>query len=185
MDIRTRQREVATRKIARHLLKTGLSRSSLRQLAAAASTSDRMLLYYFADKEDVLATAIEHLAGQLTEKLAAAIPEGTRLPPGQLVVRIAEITSREEIRPYLRLGVEVLAAAAKKQAPFDRLSKGIVQGFQLWTMSHLIVPEGADAEGVATTILAFVDGLALIEIALGGDLAKRSIDAISLFATEG
>ncbi|MFY8208820.1 MAG: TetR/AcrR family transcriptional regulator, partial [Caulobacter sp.] len=49
MNVRDEQRARVIAVLADHLLATGLSQASLRQLAAAAGVSDRMLLYYFAD----------------------------------------------------------------------------------------------------------------------------------------
>jgi AcrR family transcriptional regulator len=42
-------------RLADYVLAHGLTASSLRPLARAAGTSDRMLLYYFADKDAVMA----------------------------------------------------------------------------------------------------------------------------------
>jgi AcrR family transcriptional regulator len=57
MTVRAVQRQVVTERLAGHLLATGLARTSVRQMAAAAGVSDRMLLYYFKDKAEVIAAA--------------------------------------------------------------------------------------------------------------------------------
>ena len=49
----SRRTEIVER-LADHVLAHGLSASSLRPLAKAAGTSDRMLLYYFADKSEMM-----------------------------------------------------------------------------------------------------------------------------------
>jgi AcrR family transcriptional regulator len=45
MSTRDEQRDKVVERLAGHLLEHGLARTSLRQLAAAAGVSDRMLLY--------------------------------------------------------------------------------------------------------------------------------------------
>ena len=65
MSPRDEQRERVIGALTGHLLRTGLSQSSLRQLAAAAEVSDRMLLYYFVDKAEVLAI-LPHGTGVVT-----------------------------------------------------------------------------------------------------------------------
>ena len=85
MTIRDDQREKVTERLAAHLLDTGLSQASLRQLARAAGVSDRMLLYYFDDKAAVLSAATARIAAQSVAGLAETMPEGTRLPPRELV----------------------------------------------------------------------------------------------------
>jgi len=61
MTIREEQRRRVTERLAGRLLATGLSRTSVRQLAAAAAAaagvSYRMLLYDFKDKAEVIAAA--------------------------------------------------------------------------------------------------------------------------------
>ena len=46
MTTREEQRQLVIERLSRHLLDVGLAQASLRQLAAAAGVSDRMLLYY-------------------------------------------------------------------------------------------------------------------------------------------
>ena len=58
-------------KLADHMLAHGLIGSSLRPLAKAAGTSDRMLLYYFRDKEELLAATSQLIAARMTMMLAA------------------------------------------------------------------------------------------------------------------
>ena len=74
VTIRENQRDRAIAAIGAHLLARGLAETSLRQLAAAAGASDRMLLYYFTDKADILAQAMAQIAGESGAQLAKAIP---------------------------------------------------------------------------------------------------------------
>ena len=63
-----RRAEILDR-VADHILVHGLGASSLRPLAKAAQTSDRMLLYYFSDKAELVAAALEIIAMRLTQIL--------------------------------------------------------------------------------------------------------------------
>ncbi|MCA3736058.1 MAG: TetR family transcriptional regulator [Phenylobacterium sp.] len=87
MTVRAAQRQVVTERLAEHLLATGLARTSVRQLAAAAGVSDRMLLYYFRDKAEALGEAMGHVVAQLGGRLEAALPAGARMPPERRVQR--------------------------------------------------------------------------------------------------
>ena len=64
MTVRETQRAEATEAIADHLLKEGLARTGVRQLAAAAGISDRMLLYYFKNKDEVMLSELAHWPGR-------------------------------------------------------------------------------------------------------------------------
>lgn len=164
MSIRDNQREKVIERLTGHLLDVGLAESSLRQLAKAAGASDRMLLYYFTDKADVLAATMARIATQMAEQLAASVPEGAELPPRELAMRAAQITARPDMRRPMRLWVEVIAAAARDEEPFVAIAAQVIGGFRLWLASRLALPGCADREAVAGTIIALIDGLALIDI---------------------
>ena len=74
MNIRAKRRDDAVEHMADHLLSEGLSAATLRPLAAAAGTSDRMLLYYFADKEEILSATLRRVAERMLLQLDEAIP---------------------------------------------------------------------------------------------------------------
>jgi AcrR family transcriptional regulator len=56
---------------ADHVLRHGLIGLSLRPLAAAIGTSDRMLLYHFRDKDDLVASVLWVATDQAVAELAA------------------------------------------------------------------------------------------------------------------
>ncbi len=178
MGIRDEQREAVVNRLAGHLLEHGLARTSLRQLAAAAGVSDRMLLYYFADKAEVLAAVMARVAGELAMRLAVAIPDGAPLPPAELVRRAAEFTTGPEMRRFMRLWVEVVAAAARGEAPFPAIVAQVMAGFRQWVDARLDLPEGADREGAAAAIIAVIDGLALVDICSEDEIAPRMAAAL-------
>lgn len=177
MSIRDDQRSKVVAALSQHLLTTGLSQVSLRQLAAAAGVSDRMLLYYFPDKTAVLAAALGTVAEGLAEGLAQAIPADKALRPGDLIVQVARMTTDTGMRPMMRLWVQVVAAAAKGEAPYVEISARIVAGFQQWIESRLDVPQ-AQRKDLALAILALVDGLALVEICSGDEAATGAAGAL-------
>lgn len=179
MTVREAQQQKVVAALARHLLATGLGQTSLRQLAAAAGVSDRMLLYYFPDKNAILMAVLGKIAGELTAQLATAIPEGDLLGPNEFLVTIAKLTTRDEMRPGLRLWVELVAAAAKKEEPYAAIARQIMAGFQNWVVSRLDVPDGMDPSSVATAIIALIDGLALVEICVGAENVAAAVHALA------
>ena len=175
MIARDEQRERAIERLSSHLLETGLSAASLRQLATAAGVSDRMLLYYFDDKAEVLAAVMQRLAGGMAAQLDQVAGEGERLPRSVLAARCAELVVTDEFRPYMALWIEAVAAAARDEAPFAAIVRQVTEGFLAWIESRLDLPEGVDPKGAAAMILALVDGLALVEICTGDDRARRAV----------
>ncbi len=184
MSVRDEQREAVVERLAAHLLETGLSRTSLRQLAAAAGVSDRMLLYYFADKAEVLSAVMARVAGELSMRLAEAIPGEAPLKPSILVRRAAAFTTGPEMRGFMRLWVEVVAAAARGEAPFPAIVAQVMAGFRLWVDARLDLPAGADREATAAAIIAVIDGLALVDICAEDDIATRMSAALGALLAE-
>ena len=164
MSVRDDHRERVTERLAAHLLETGLTQDSLRQLARAAGISDRMLLYYFADKAEVLSAAAARIAAQTVESLAEALPEGTTLPPRKLIMLATQLTAGPKMRQFMRLWVEMIAAAAKGEEPFVTISGHVMASFKQWLAARLEVPVGTDAAATAGVIIALIDGLALVDI---------------------
>lgn len=180
MRAKEEQRELVITRLSAHLLETGLSQTSLRQLAAAAGVSDRMLLYYFADKEEVLAATMGRIAMGATGAIALAMPEAEKLKPAAFVARAAQLTTGPDMRQFMRLWIEVVAAAAKGEAPFVAIAAQIMAGFQHWVDVRLDAPAGADREALVAAIIAVVDGLALIDVCVGPDLVARAVGAVGM-----
>ncbi len=178
MSTRDDQRSQAIDLLAAHLLRTGLAEASLRQMATAAGISDRMLLYYFKDKADVLAATMERVAMQLAHQLAVAIPEGAGLAPARLIALAADLTTGEGMRPYMRLWIEIVAAAARKEPPFVEIARQIAAGFLHWIEARLEPGDPRSRQATAAAILAIIDGLALLEVCADPALTAQAAQAI-------
>lgn len=178
MSIREQQREKVIAALVRHLGETGLAQTTLRELAAAAGVSDRMLLYYFPDKNAVLSAVMERMANDLGATLATALPADLALKPADLIVRAARLTTGDSMRGFMRLWVQIVAAAARNEVPYTNMARAVMSGFQLWIESRLPPEFQNGSLGTATAILALIDGLALIEICVGPERAEQAIDAI-------
>lgn len=174
------QRTQVEERLSRHLLETGLARTSLRELAAAAGVSDRMLLYYFQDKSEVLSAAVALVARRLAKALAGAIPAETRLPPALLAHRAAEVTTQPELRPFMRLWLEIAAGAARREEPYVTIAAQMMTGFRNWLEPHIALPEGGDRAAAALAVMAICDGLAMIEICAGAPAAEQARLALPL-----
>ena len=70
---RAQKRAQIAKTLSGHVLETGLSELGLRRLAEVAGTSDRMLLYYFENKEDLVATVLVGIGRELAESIDGSI----------------------------------------------------------------------------------------------------------------
>ena len=179
MAPKDQQRAQAAQRLKQHLLETGLSQSSLRQLAAAAGISDRMLLYYFDDKSDALNEAFGLIASDLMETLNIAIPADTRLPTRALVAKVSGLTLAPATKPYFRLWTEAIAGVVRDPEQFETIVKTIASGFLGWIESRLEGGTPASRTADAAMILAMIDGLALLEICTDEATAKLAADRLA------
>lgn len=153
--------EVRRAEICDHLadfvLNEGLPQASLRPLAAAAGLSDRMLLYYFKDKDEILAVTLELIAKRLAEKLAilAARPKASA---DQLEADLIVLLAGAELWPFMCVWLEVCSLAARGDPMFRAIGNRIGHGFCEWIGEMLTLEGGVNRNSVATRILRSIEG---------------------------
>jgi AcrR family transcriptional regulator len=179
MRTRAQARETLIPILAEHLLRTGLSQSSLRQLAQAAGASDRMLMYYFTDKTELLRDVLFHLATGFALKLDQAVPNDIPLSFPALLNRAVRATLEETLQPYLRLWIEVLASAAREEVPFTQMSADIFEGFRRWAETRLDEPDAEKRRVQAALVVSMVDGFGVLALCVDGSEVEKAINALA------
>jgi AcrR family transcriptional regulator len=152
--------------LAAHVVQEGIQSASLRPLAAAAGTSDRMLLYYFNDKEDLLQAVLVRVAGDLLTMLNQLIP--APLPAKRLLPELITVIRRADVAPYLRLWMEVTAFSTRGQQPFRAIAGAITDGFFAWIDSRLAMRAGAGRQRLGAFLYCYVEGIVMLD-AVGRD----------------
>jgi AcrR family transcriptional regulator len=161
-----------------HLLRHGVATLSLRPLAAALGTSDRMLLYYFGTREQLLAAALDEVGRQLREALVAALPP-VRVRPAQLVGQAWTALQAPATEPHLRLYLEVSGLTARGREPFGTAAGEVARAWLGWVAERLDVPpERRDA--AAAGVLGVLDGLLLLRFVVD----RRHADAAAAWLGE-
>lgn len=160
--------------MADHLLAHGLAGSPLRALGSAAGTSDRMLLYYFADRDALLTALLDHVTTRLHAMLATA--DAQSMPFATLLRLLWDQARTPALRPYLQLFLDLATAAGRGEEPHRTAAARIAGGFIDWTAARLDPAEGVPAARAAL-LLATLDGLLLL------DGAGRSEEAAAALAT--
>lgn len=156
------------------MLAHGLDASSLRPLAAAAGTSDRMLLYYFTDKADILESTLDLVVRRLTAALAP-ITRKTPQPADKLRKAIWSVVRADELHPYMRLWLDIAARAARDEAPFRAVGERIARGFMAWIASQLDAESDRARTLQAARMLAEIEGLLLLDAVGAGDLCALAL----------
>ena len=103
----------------------GIGHRSLRELAADAGTSHRMLLHHFGSREGLLVAVVEEVERRQAE--FATTLAGS--PPEALLAAMWAHLSEPTLRPFERLFFESYARGANGEAPVDRLLPAVVDAW--------------------------------------------------------
>ncbi len=158
-------------KLADHVLAHGLSASSLRPLAKAAGTSDRMLLYYFTDKGALIAEVLQHIAARMVIAMeGAAAPQP--LPLDVLLTRLSASLSDPGFAPYMRVFLEVASGAANGDATLARIGETIGRGFLDWGKAQL----KSDTPDIdAARLMVTLEGTVFLRAIGMGDVCRTAL----------
>ncbi|HEY2526114.1 MAG TPA: TetR/AcrR family transcriptional regulator [Candidatus Binataceae bacterium] len=156
-------------RVADYILNHGLAELSLRPLAAATSTSPRMLLYFFGTKERLVAEALAHIRvrEQLTFRRAVAMAR----PADRIesLLRDWRLSATARRQKYSRLFYEVYGLALQKRQNYPGfLEKAVGDWLPPFeeALAALGVPRES-AKTMATLALGAVRGLHLDLLATG------------------
>ncbi len=170
------RREEIIRQLADYVLAKGLGASSLRPLAAAAGTSDRMLLYYFTDKSALIAAVLEHITARLGEALEASAQQD----PGQPV--LADIWRRvcqDDLRDYMRLWLDIAARAARGEDPYPAVGARIVQGFLGWIEARSTIADAGRRRVHSAAVLTAIEGMLVLDAVGQREVAEAMLEALT------
>jgi AcrR family transcriptional regulator len=164
-DPKNRRADLIER-LADHVLGHGLENASLRPLAAAIGTSDRMLLYYFADKNDLMTAVLLRIAERLQGRLEAIVPAQIH-PLESLRETVRTSLLSPDLRPYMRVWLEIAARAGREEEPFKTIGAAIGRGFLGWIGLRLTPEQQQDAARLLIAIegILMLDALGLSDVA--------------------
>lgn len=177
------RRAALVEQLADFVLQEGLASASLRPLAEAAGTSDRMLLYYFQDKSELIGAILGRIAERLTAELTAAMAPKP-LEYEALLKRLRKILMQDRFWPYMSLWLEVVACAAREESPraaagtttisFRALGEQIARGFHEWTAAQLAAATPSARRKAAGRLLATIEGFVLLRAVGLRDVVDRA-----------
>jgi len=150
------------RRLTAYVLAQGLSASSLRPLAKAAGTSDRMLLYYFKDKAEIITAVLEQISAQLVEMISTHTAAGP-LPVDALRRKLAGIVFEDALWPYMRIWLDVAARAAMGDPFYRAVGEQIGRGFLEWGKAQLQSDSEAQRDIDAARLLVSIEGMLFLK----------------------
>lgn len=157
--------------MADHLLAHGLGAASLRPLARAAGTSDRMLIYYFTDKAGLVTAILERIAARLTV-LMTARGANAPLPYDACLTRTMAILGDAEFDPYMRLFLQIASEAAQGNPLCAALGEQLGRAYFAWAQLQLASDTDAAREREAARLIQRIEGMVFLR-AIGLDDINR------------
>jgi AcrR family transcriptional regulator len=161
------RRAALVARIAALFLSRGLAEMALREVARELDTSDRMLLYYFRDKAELVTAALSAIASKLAEALQAALPSG-RVAPARLLAQISTLLASRPIKPYMNVWADLVAHGTRGEEPYRTFMSASAAGWLERIETRMNLPEGAERRRVAAVLLTIAEGSRMLEDALPG-----------------
>ena len=181
MTSKAEKRDELARRIARLLLTKGMAQIPLRDLAADLGTSDRMLLYYFADKVDLVRASLSVISAHLAETLDSVAPIGLHLPDDLLSLLLASLRL-EPILPVMNIWADITARGGRGEEPFREIAAASVTRWLEWLEQRLAVTNPDKRRDAAIAILAVVEGARQLEACAPGTTSHLGVTLAGAFS---
>ena len=172
MDRMALNRETLLARMSAHVLQHGLQTASLRPLAAAAGTSDRMLIYHFGSRDALLMAVLDHIATTMAAGLDQLFDGQGGMSSGELLRAVWGVARNDEFRPAMRIWLELVAIAARDPEGHGAIATRIADGFLVWTTGHLKTPDEAPL------VLTCFEGMLVLQEAGHGATVDAAIDTL-------
>ena len=156
----------------------GLSNLTFGRVAKHLGINDRIVVYYFPTKDDLVGEVLVVMGLQLQETLAAAFdaPATDHL---DLLGRAWPVLAHPDADPVFALFFEASGLAAIGREPYRGLLPELVEAWIAWTAEVVTGPRArrrAEAEAAVATI----DGLLLLRQLAGPNTARRAARTLGI-----
>lgn len=153
-------------------LDDGLSQLTFGRLAKRLGISDRIIVYYFPTKDDLITEVVVSMGLRLQETLAGAF-SSPAADYTELVRAAWPVLARPEADPIFALFFEANGLATAGRDPYRTLVPQLVELWIDWA-SNFIEGSPARRRTDAEAAIATIDGLLLLRLLAGPDSADRA-----------
>lgn len=168
MPTNKEKRSAIIDRLAAALREQGLGQTGLRGLAALAGTSDRMLIYYFGNKETLLSEVLDAMTAQISTVLDEHLGNA-QWDEDTLLQRLTHFGTSAPFKPYVQLWFEIVGLAVRSQEPFASVNRHLNEIWLAWITEKLI-PEAQDQ---ALSLYITLQGELLYRLTQGNDHADH------------
>lgn len=143
-------------------LREGLASLTFGRVAQAAAVPDRTVVYYFPNKERLLESVMDVLAGRVLTALADGDDQATRLPAQDLPAHLWPRLTSPEVRDVMAVWMELFARGGTAQEPSRRIARRLAQAWLDWLSERVDAPTPVARAAGAARALAVLDGALLL-----------------------
>ena len=165
--------------LAAHVLENGLSSASLRPLAKAAGTSDRMLIYHFGNKEQLLMDIVDFLARQYSSALSEAVGRRRASSRQACFARIMAESRKPSMRGFQVLWWEIVAGAARGIPGYREGAEKVMSHLLDW-LEQEMPADDPDPRGGAAYLLTLIEGAQMLGVVGHARTAREGLLASGL-----
>jgi AcrR family transcriptional regulator len=162
--------------MAAYLLENGMAGASLRPLAKAAGTSDRMLIYHFGNKERLIEDVLGFIATDYSSKLDKAFGKHPVATREEAVQRVLTFTGDVQMRPFMALWWEIVAGAARAIPGYRESAQAIMDSLLTWFEGQMPTDD-PDPAGGAKKLLTMIEGSEMFSIIGMANIGNDGIEA--------
>jgi AcrR family transcriptional regulator len=161
------KRAALTDRLTDIVLAEGLNDLGLRPAAARLGTSDRMLLYYFETKADLIVAVLTRMSERLARVLESSAA-GERQSADSLLGRAWMLFENPQIVPFMRVWAEVTSRGTRGEEPYRKVASQTILRWLAWIEERLDMPAGKKRRQNAAAILTILEGATLLEMSNPG-----------------
>jgi AcrR family transcriptional regulator len=162
--------------VANVALRDGVAKLTFRNVAEELGTSDRMVVYYFPTKDDLVSAAVTALSSRMQSLLGQAFGHDRR-SPDELIERAWPVLKKKNADRIFRLFLELVGLSASGLDPYDRITRSILDDWADWLAERVDAPTRSERRRLALGVIARIDGLLLLRHGLGPEAADEAARA--------
>lgn len=163
--------------VANVTLRDGVSKLTFRNVADELETSDRMVVYYFPAKEDLVLAAVGALSSRMQSLLEEAFGNDRR-SPDELIKRAWPTLKRKSADRIFQVFLELIGLSVSGIDPYDKITRNILHEWADWLSERVDAPSRPERRRLALGVIARVDGLLLLRHGLGAAAADEAARAL-------
>jgi AcrR family transcriptional regulator len=155
----------------------GLAALTYGAVARRLAISDRMVVYYFPTKNDLVAAVLHEIGERLREAVARTV----KAPPvtfEALLQHSWPVLATPAGDRVFRLFFQLVGLASDGSEPYRSAARRLIEDWAEWLAPLMVVPNGVTPRQAALSALARIDGLLLLRQAAGARAANLAAQAM-------